>query len=89
MSLEAMPGGTGAQDEGVRSMNEQWVNLKAQGDGSPGLKLRRIRIELEQPTRGGESRGLHADYRLSKVADAATLVRLFRRRRIIEQAFFD
>ena len=75
------------QGEGVRAVGEQWVQLKAHRDGRPGLKLRRIRIELEQPTRHGETEVCLLTTVPAEVADAATLARLYRQRWSIERAF--
>ena len=72
---------------GQCEVSEQWVQLKRRGDGREGLKLRRIRVVLDVPTRHGEDEL----YLLSSVpealADAATLARLYRQRWTIERAF--
>jgi hypothetical protein len=75
------------EGEGVRALSEQWVQLKPQRDGSPGLKLRRIKIELERPTRHGEAEVYLLSTVAPEVADAATLARLYRQRWSIERAF--
>jgi hypothetical protein len=64
---------------------EQWVHLGPRDH--PGLRLRRIRIRLDRPTRNGES----TLYLLSTVppelADARTLADLYRGRWTLEKAF--
>ena len=64
---------------------EQWVHLGPRDH--PGLRLRRIRIRLDQPTRNGE----HTLYLLSTVpperANARTLADLYRGRWTLEKAF--
>jgi hypothetical protein len=61
--------------------------LKSRSDGREGLKLRRIKVTLDVPTRHGDTEL----YLLSSVpealADAATLARLYRQRWTIERAF--
>lgn len=84
--LEAM--GAPVRPEGADSVvSEQWVQLKPRADGREGVKLRRIQVELDAPTRHGET----ALYLLSTVpghvADAPTLARLYRQRWRIERAF--
>ena len=75
------------QGAGVRALSEQRVQLKPHRDGRPGLELRRIRIELEQPTRHGETEVYLLSTVAAEVADAATLARLYRQRWSIERAF--
>jgi hypothetical protein len=75
------------EGEGVRALSEQWVQLKAQRDGRPGLKLRRIKVELERATRHGEGEVYLLSTVAPEVADAATLARLYRQRWSIERAF--
>ena len=75
------------EGEGVRALSEQWVQLKPQRDGRPGLKLRRIKVELERPTRHGEDEVYLLSTVAPEVADAATLARLYRQRWSIERAF--
>jgi hypothetical protein len=74
--------------DGPCMVSEQWVQLKPRADGSEGVKLRRIKVELDKPTRHGETEL----YLLSSVpesaADAPTLARLYRQRWTIERAFF-
>lgn len=64
---------------------EQWVYLGP--PDPPGLRLRRIRIRLDRPTRNGED----TLYLLSSVppelADALTLAALYRERWTLEKAF--
>jgi DDE family transposase len=75
------------EGEGVRALSEQWVQLKPQRDGRCGLKLRRIKVELDRPTRHGEAEVYLLSTVGPEVADAATLARLYRQRWSIERAF--
>ena len=72
---------------GVRALSEQRVRLKPHREGGAGLELRRIRIELEQPTRHGETEVILLSSVPPEIADAATLARLYRQRWSIERAF--
>ena len=77
-----------ARPEGADSVvSEQWVQLKPRGDGREGVKLRRIRVELDAPTRHGESELYLLSTVPESVADAPTLARLYRQRWTIERAF--
>ncbi len=74
--------------EGADSVvSEQWVQLKARPDGREGVKLRRIRVELDTPTRHGERELYLLSTVPESVADAPTLARLYRQRWTIERAF--
>lgn len=75
------PEGAGA------SVSEQQVQLKERTDGREGLVLRRIRVELDVPTRHGESELYLLSTVPESVADAPTLARLYRQRWTIERAF--
>lgn len=68
-------------------VSEQWVQLKSRAVGTEGLKLRRIRIQLDTPTRHGESELYLLSTVPEHVADASTLARLYRQRWTIERAF--
>ncbi len=68
-------------------VSEQWVQLKPRPDGREGVKLRRIRVELDAPTRHGESELYLLSTVPESVADAPTLARLYRQRWTIERAF--
>ena len=72
---------------GQCAVSEQWVQLKARGDGRQGLKLRRIRVTLDVPTRHGEDELYLLSSMPEALADAATLARLYRQRWTIERAF--
>ena len=74
-------------DEQGCVVSEQWVQLKSRADGREGLKLRRIRIQLDTPTRHGESELYLLSTVPEGVADAPTLARLYRQRWTIERAF--
>jgi hypothetical protein len=69
------------------AIREQWVQLKDQPDGSAGLKLRRIKIELAEPTRHGETEVYLLSSVPVEVADAPALAALYRQRWSIERAF--
>ena len=68
-------------------VSEQWVQLKPRPDGREGVKLRRIRVELDAPTRHGESELYLLSTVPESVAAAPTLARLYRQRWTIERAF--
>lgn len=68
-------------------VSEQWVQLKSRAEGQEGLKLRRIRIQLDTPTRHGESELYLLSTVPQEMADASTLARLYRQRWTIERAF--
>ncbi|WP_043757477.1 IS4 family transposase, partial [Imhoffiella purpurea] len=74
----------GRSDQGV--LSEQRVRITAP-DGQQTLELRRIRLELDTPTRDGETRL----YLLTTVpethADAAQIAALYRERWTLEKAF--
>lgn len=72
---------------GVRAMSEQRVRLKPHRQDCEGVELRRIKIELERPTRHGETEVVLLSSVPPEVADAATLARLYRQRWSIERAF--
>ena len=84
--LEAMRGQV-RPDEADSVVSEQWVQLKPRPDGREGVKLRRIRIELDAPTRHGETELYLLSSVPESVADAPTLARLYRQRWTIERAF--
>lgn len=84
--LEAMRGQM--RPDGADSVvSEQWVQLKPRADGREGVKLRRIRVELDTPTRHGETELYLLSTVPERVADAPTLARLYRQRWTIERAF--
>ena len=82
--LEAMREQPG---DGPCRLSEQWVQLKAREDGREGVKLRRIKVTLDAPTRHGETELVLLSSVPESVADAATLARLYRQRWTIERAF--
>ncbi len=84
--LEAMRGQV-RPDEADSVVSEQWVQLKPRADGREGVKLRRIRIELDAPTRHGETELYLLSSVPESVADAPTLARMYRQRWTIERAF--
>ena len=69
------------------SVSEQWVQLKARADGREGVVLRRIRVELDVPTRHGETELYLLSTVPEHLADALTLARLYRQRWTLERAF--
>ena len=84
--LEAMHGPVRLDEAGC-VVSEQWVQLKARADGREGVKLRRIRVELDVPTRHGERELYLLSTVPERMADAPTLARLYRQRWTIERAF--
>ncbi len=80
--LEAMRGQV-RLDGADSVVSEQWVHP----DGREGIKLRRIRVELDAPTRHGESELYLLSTVPESVADAPTLARLYRQGWTIERAF--
>lgn len=85
--LEAMRVQSLSEDAAARALSEQWVQLKPRSDAGEGVKLRRIKVELDTPTRHGETELYLLSSVPESVADAATLARLYRQRWTIERAF--
>lgn len=67
-------------------VSEQRV-LIANPDGPGTLEVRRIRLELNEPTREGETELYLLSTVAAEVADACTLARLYRERWTLEKAF--
>ena len=69
------------------AVSEQWVQLKPRPEGRPGVKLRRIKVALEVPTRHGETELYLLSTVPEALADAPTLAKLYRQRWTLERAF--
>jgi len=74
----------GRSDQGV--LSEQRVTISAP-DAQQTLELRRIRLELDTPTRDGETRLYLLTTRPKTHADAAQIAALYRERWTLEKAF--
>ena len=68
-------------------VSEQWVRLGTKKEAADALRLRRIQIKLDKPTRDGEDTIYLFCTLPVEMADAITLAQLYRTRWRIEQAF--